>query len=236
MQLEPDMRNRLNGIGLLTTALAGTITVSALAGSTNGVGSVTQRGSPQYIYVFGEVLAPGRFPWTKGMTLTNSLDRAGGFSMEADRARIEVRSGSSTQVCSFATGASTPAKNPPLLPGSTVFVPRNRTRDLVTEAAGRIGLNADLAPPGRTERVIYVEGEVRHAGRQRWTNDMKLSVVVGLAGGFTEAADPTRLQIRHQNASVDIANYLEATNSPSKDNLLLRGDRIIVPRKERKGD
>ena len=103
------MRNRVTGIGLLTTALVGTITVSALAGSTNGVGSVKQRGSPQYIYVFGQVLAPGQFPWTKDMTLTNGIERAGGFKTTADRAKVEVRSGSSTQVCSFATAASTPA-------------------------------------------------------------------------------------------------------------------------------
>jgi protein involved in polysaccharide export with SLBB domain len=227
------MRNKRSTVCLVISALSGTVTISALAATTNGVGSVKQGGSPQYIYVSGEVLAPGRFAWTNGMTLTNGIEHAGGFSMTADRTKVEVRSGISTQVCSFATAVATPARNPQLAPGSRVFVPRSRVRDFANEVAVRAGIDAQLPPPGWTERFIYVEGEVAHAGRQRWTNDMRLSVVLGLAGGLTEAADPTRLQIHHQNAGVDIANYGEAINSPLKDNILLRGDRVVVPRKER---
>lgn len=231
--MKSDMRNKRSTVCLLISALAGVVTISALAGSTNEVGSVKQGGSSQYIYVSGEVLAPGRFAWTNGMTLTNGIERAGGFSMTADRAKVEVRSGSSTQVCSFTAAATTPARNPQLVPGSRVFVPRSWIRNLANEAAVRAGIDAHLPPPGWMERFVYVEGEVRHAGRQRWTNDMRLSAMIGLAGGLTEVADATRLQIRHQNAGVDIANYVEATNSPSKDSILVRGDRIVVPRKER---
>jgi len=230
--MNTDMRNKCSTVCLLFSALASATTISALAETTNGVGSVKQGGSPQYIYVSGEVLAPGRFPWAYGMTLTNGIERAGGFSVTADRTKVEVRSGSSTQVCSFATAVARPARNPQLAPGSRVFVPRSQIRDLANEVAVKAGIDAQLPPPGWTERFIYVEGEVAHPGRQRWTNDMRLSVVVGLAGGLTKAADPTRLQIRHENAGVDIANYGEATQSPSKDNVLLRGDRVVVPRKE----
>jgi protein involved in polysaccharide export with SLBB domain len=33
--------------------------------------------SPQYIYVLGEVSAPGKYPWTNGMTLQDAVNSAG---------------------------------------------------------------------------------------------------------------------------------------------------------------
>ena len=62
---------------------------------------------------------------------------------------------------------------------------------------------------------------------------MTLSVAVKLAGGLTDAADPTRLEIRHENGGAHVVSYCDATNSPSKDFILSPGDRIVVsPRKQ----
>lgn len=81
------------------------------------------------------------------------------------------------------------------------------------------------------ERFIQVEGEVRRAGRQSWTNDMRLSAAVELAGGFTKSADATHVTIHHFNGGATPASYVAATNSPSQDPFLLRGDRIVVARR-----
>jgi protein involved in polysaccharide export with SLBB domain len=216
------MINNIGIRGILIVALVSAIGISVA------------KGASQYIFVSGEVLVPGRFAWTNGMTLTNAIERAGGFSVTADREKIELRSGVSTQICSFLKALSTPSRNPALGGGDRVFVPRSRMRDIATDISGRLGLNVELPPPGSRERFVYVEGEVHHQGRQLWTNEMRLSVAIALAGGLTEAADPAGLQIRHQNAGVDIANYDEAINSATKDNDLAPGDRIIVARKQNK--
>jgi protein involved in polysaccharide export with SLBB domain len=183
--------------------------------------------------VGGEVLAPGRFPWTNGVTLLDGLRRAGGYSLMADPTRIEIRSsGISTQFCSFAVASSNPAKNPRLKPGDLVMVPRGKLREAGTKASAALGFKGQLPPPNWTERSISVEGEVRQPGRLIWTNEMRFSTAIELAGGLTELADPARVQIRHYNGAADPANYIEAIKSPQKDNVLIRGDRVLVPRKE----
>jgi len=43
------------------------------------------------VFVDGEVMRPGRFIWSPGLTLTNAIALAGGFTDFADRRRLEVR-------------------------------------------------------------------------------------------------------------------------------------------------
>jgi protein involved in polysaccharide export with SLBB domain len=189
-------------------------------------------GAPKFVFVGGEVLAPGRFVWTNGLMVTHSIERAGGFSMTADRTKIEIRtSGSVTQVCNYASAVSNPVKDVTLSPGDVVFVPRSKLRDGVTEATARLGIQANLPPPERGERFVVVEGAVHHPGQLGWSNGMRLSIALEAAGGLAASADAGRVQIRHHNGGVDTANYFDATNSPTKDYYLLRGDRITVPQK-----
>src|SRR5712692_8516792 len=44
-----------------------------------------------FVYVGGEVKQAGRFNWVDGLTLTNAIAMAGGFTDFADRSRIELR-------------------------------------------------------------------------------------------------------------------------------------------------
>jgi protein involved in polysaccharide export with SLBB domain len=43
------------------------------------------------VFVSGEVMHPGRFIWSPGLTLTNAIALAGGFTDFADRRGLEVR-------------------------------------------------------------------------------------------------------------------------------------------------
>jgi protein involved in polysaccharide export with SLBB domain len=185
------------------------------------------------IFVVGEVQAKGQYPWTNGLTLLDSLEHAGGYSSFADHTRIEIRSsGTTTQFVSFDAAVSSPAKNPKLKAGDVVWVPRNQMQDMVRDTAARVGVKIPLPEANRMEPFVFVEGEVRRPGQLPWTNQMRLSAAIELVGGLTEMADPTRLRVRHFNGGVDPANYLDATNSSLNNNYLLKGDRIIVPRKE----
>jgi protein involved in polysaccharide export with SLBB domain len=204
-----------------------------VAGDSPSTSAGKKAGASQFIFVMGEVLAQGRFPWTNGFTLTHSIERAGGFSTTADRTKVQVRSsGSVTQVCNYTVAASDPAKDLKLSPGDVVFVPRSELRDAASGAAARLGIKGNLPPPEWAERFIVIEGAVRRPGQFVWSNEMRLSIAVDAAGGLTASADASRVRIRHQNGGVDTANYSDATNSPAKNNILLRGDRITVPRKD----
>jgi protein involved in polysaccharide export with SLBB domain len=206
------------------------LTLSAAA-ETNTVAD-KQTSTPRFIFVGGEVLAPGRFSWTNGMTLLDGIRCAGGYSVSGDRKHIEIRStGVSTQICNFDVASSSPAKNPKLKPGDMVMVPRSKVGDAVTAAGASFRANVHLPPPNWNEKFIMVEGEVHKAGPLRWTNSMRLSMAIKLAGGLTEFADPIQIKIQHFNGGAALASYLAATNSPRQDHILLRGDRIVVARK-----
>ena len=228
------MRNKIAFLSLLAHILALGITGSVLGGATNQVPSMGQGSNALFFYVSGEVQMPSRRPWTNGVTLTGAIGRAGGFTEWADRTTIQLRLGTNTQVCSFAEAASQAAKDPQLQAGTIVDVPRSRVRQKINYVATRIFPTTQFPAPGWSDHSIHVEGEVRHAGHWRYTNGMRLSVAIDLAGGLTPAADANRLRVQHVNAGVDVVSYVEGTKSTAGDRPLDRGDRIIVPRKESK--
>ncbi len=96
----------------------------------------------------------------------------------------------------------------------------------------RLGISSNPPRPRPTNPFIYVEGEVGRAVQGRWTDGIRLSAALQAAGGLTKDADPTRLTIHHPNVGAEMASYVEATNSLARDNLLVGGDRIVVPRKK----
>jgi protein involved in polysaccharide export with SLBB domain len=203
--------------------------------------STGQGTNAPYFYVNGEVLLPNRFPWTNGVTLTSAIGRAGGFTFWADRTRIELRLGTNMQFCSFAEAASKATKDPQLRPGTSVHVARSRVQQKINAWARKIAPTTYFPVPGWSVSSISVEGEVRHPGRWHFTNDMRLYVAVDMAGGLTPAADGNRVIVHHLNEGLDITSCFLTTNSTllkgvssstAGDRFLLRGDRIIVPRKQ----
>ena len=143
------MKNRINLLNLLAKTLALGITGSALGGTTNQAPSMDQGTNAPYFYVDGEVLMPMRLPWTNGVTLTSAIRRVGGFTMWADRTRIQLRLGTNTQVCSFAEAASKAAKDDPQLkPGTIVKVPRSPFRQKINDAARKIAPTTDFPARG----------------------------------------------------------------------------------------
>ncbi len=67
-----------------------------------------------------------------------------------------------------------------------------------------------------------------HPGKIDWTNGVTLSRLIGLAGGLTKAADPSRIMVYREGA-VETLSYMEATNSPNWDLPFYGGARIVVP-------
>jgi polysaccharide biosynthesis/export protein VpsN len=77
-----------------------------------------------------------------------------------------------------------------------------------------------------TNPVVFISGEVLHPGRFMWTSGLTLTNAIVLAGGFTDFADKSQLQIRHCNGTVEKYSY-QQTNSP----LLEQSDVVHVGRR-----
>jgi protein involved in polysaccharide export with SLBB domain len=164
------------------------------------------------------------------MTLTDSIERAHGYTVYADLTQIKItRFETNVFLCDYIAAASSPAKNPILSAGDHVLVPRGRLREAVRDVGRKLNVNLDLPQhtPENT-KFIEVEGEVKHPGRFRWTNGMTLCVLIDLAGGLTQDADLRGIQI-HSQGEVMNWPYAKATNSPRSDPAVVGGARIVVP-------
>lgn len=74
------------------------------------------------IYVDGQVIVPGRFAWTNGMTLQDAVNAAGGFTDFAPR-RLQVTHGGVKTVYKLGPGRTFP-NTPPVQAGDIIYSPR----------------------------------------------------------------------------------------------------------------
>ncbi len=90
--------------------------------------SITEYNS-KLVYILGAVSAPGAYPFRSGSTVVEVIARAGGFTVQADRNRLQLRSqvgGEETQVIvPFQDIVEGTQRDLRLLPGDVIFVPKN---------------------------------------------------------------------------------------------------------------
>lgn len=79
----------------------------------------------RYVYIGGEVRQPGRFPWSKDMTLAKAVSTAGGFTEFANRTRAELTRGRNKTVYDCEDIRRHPEKDVPIQPGDSIYVPRS---------------------------------------------------------------------------------------------------------------
>lgn len=84
------------------------------------------------------------------------------------------------------------------------------------------------------EQKISLTGEINVPGDYAWKKDLKLVDLISLAGGFTEEADISRINLlrkqNNQTQSLTI-NLKKILNGSEPDVLLLAGDVIHIPKK-----
>jgi polysaccharide export outer membrane protein len=68
-------------------------------------------------YILGEVVKPGEYPYTSGLTVFNAVARAEGFTYRADRRTVRIKSAGSDVEREVALTPSTPVQ-----PGDTIRV------------------------------------------------------------------------------------------------------------------
>jgi protein involved in polysaccharide export with SLBB domain len=79
-------------------------------------------------------------------------------------------------------------------------------------------------------RYFYVNGEVRQPNKYEYNGSMSVVRAISVAGGFTDFAKRTKVQLTH-NGKTRIINVDKAIRDPRLDLSVFPGDTIYVPRR-----
>jgi len=79
-------------------------------------------------------------------------------------------------------------------------------------------------------KYFYVDGEVRSPSKYEYHPDITVVKAISVAGGFTDFAKKTQVQITHAGKKT-IVNVPKALDNPSLDVQVYPGDTILVPRR-----
>lgn len=190
------------------------------------------------VAVYGFVRSPGRYPLQEGMTPTDLVLQAGGFTRGARPWAAEVvrldRSAAADAVLSTSLEVALPADLP--YPDPTLLSGADEGREGLTPAADVPLLAGDEVFVRRLARYeplqrVAVEGAVESPGPYGLTRrDERLSSIIERAGGFAEEAFPRGLRLLRDGIPVGV-EVLAALEEPgsSADPVLRGGDRIVVP-------
>jgi protein involved in polysaccharide export with SLBB domain len=161
------------------------------------------------VTIYGEVLRPGEYPLTQGMTAAGLVTMAGGFKRsayrgEADLASYVVRNGEKIQVSGHAVEIGK------ALEGDKKADARLKTGDILSirQLTGWKDVGAS----------VVLRGEVAHTGSYGIAQGERLSSVLKRAGGLRETAYPAgavleRVQVRElaEKTRMDMIRRLEST-------------------------
>jgi polysaccharide export outer membrane protein len=81
------------------------------------------------------------------------------------------------------------------------------------------------------DRYFFVGGEVKISNRQIYTSQsMTVLRAITTAGGFTDFAKKTKIEVRRANGKTEYVNYYKALKDPKLDLPVFPNDQVIVPR------
>jgi protein involved in polysaccharide export with SLBB domain len=78
------------------------------------------------------------------------------------------------------------------------------------------------------ERVYFVDGEVKIPTRQFYQDGLTVLRAIATAGGFTDFANRSRIELRRQNGEIVKVNWKAAMKNPKLDPVVYPNDQIIV--------
>lgn len=163
-----------------------------------------------HVTVIGAVSSPGQveIPASGILDLASAVAAAGGLAPNADASSIQLikASGGTTSFSRDSLQAATGRQR--LSPGDRIVVNESRFHGKTITFLGQIGRRGPLAFP--------VNGH------------LDLVTAVGMAGGLTELANPTKISI-NRKGKVIIADFRKLSKDGDKPFLLEPGDIITVP-------
>lgn len=93
----------------------------------------------------------------------------------------------------------------------------------------RLNVNVNVSNP---DLVFYVTGEVRGPGPKSWnTVGVTVTQAISAAGGPTDFARKSRVELKRANGTKVTINYEKALRDPKSDPKVFPGDSIHIPRR-----
>lgn len=200
---------------------------SLIAGDTIYVPQIVERvqGGERTIRIIGSVARPGRYDFTKGMSLLDLIAISGAPKAEADTAHVQVlktdKAGSVNGIPfnlkKFFDKGGNMSDMPVLAAGDTVVVP---------ELPKDPNDNRSQWVRQSSESSIYVFGGVTAPGRYGFNEELNFLDILAAAQGPTANADLRNVKISHRNedlsrvSNVDLSLYFRT------------GDESMLPRIE----
>ena len=81
------------------------------------------------------------------------------------------------------------------------------------------------------DRYFFVDGQVRQPNRYEHRGDLTVLGAIAAAGGFTDFAKRTKVQITRADKQTLIIDCKKATADPKLDLPIYPGDRVFVPKR-----
>lgn len=171
------------------------------------------------VTISGAVYLPGDYEITEGMTLKELIRKARGLKEDAYHSRgliLRSREDLTPEYVSF----------------SPVEIMRNSSADIRLRPNDKVTITSVYEL--RELRTVSIDGEVRNTGEFVYVENMSLKDLILLAGGFTDAAIPQRIEVarRIKKDSFDISDIQisEVYNISSLPDLQLQvGDIKLQP-------
>lgn len=140
------------------------------------------------VSISGAVFRPGVYQLEKGLTLAALINKAAGLKEDAFTGRASItrlKPDNSRELISFDLRA--------ILNKSAVDIPLQR------EDSIQISSLFDL----RDKYVVSIKGEVRNPGTFAYADSMRVADLIIEAGGFTDAATPTRIEVAQRPSKIN---------------------------------
>lgn len=80
-------------------------------------------------------------------------------------------------------------------------------------------------------RFYHVDGEVRQPGPKPYLGETDVIKAIAAAGGFTEFAKRSKIQLIHPNGTKEVINYDKAIEDSAYNRPVYPNDKIYVPRR-----
>lgn len=183
-----------------------------------------KQSADESIYVFGQVVEPGRYGFSRDLSFIDIISAAGGPNTTADLRNIRVshRNRANAKISKvnlsryFETGDESIL--PHVVPGDVIYIP-SREREWLDQS---------------TAQTVRVLGAVGSPGRYRFEGDMSLLDLLAEAGGPTREALPKRIVVVNPNDGADKAktfNLVKYAKSgdPTLMPVVRPGDTVYVP-------
>ena len=183
------------------------------------------------VSVIGAVKNPGNFIYSKGMTLEEALNRAGGLKLSADEQRIEV----SRKIVTLNKNGSQEVKKSSVTLSLDPSVKENwsdeyKKSDYLLEPFDEISVRR-IKKYGLNEKA-YISGAVEFPGFYSiLSNSEKISDIIARAGGISKDADVSNSRFFRKSQGGVVFNLSDALKGGSSNYTLKNMDSLDVPKK-----